>query len=43
MDGCDLFEMLSKKLSLIAVLDAKVRKAAETGMPLTPVRDLNLR
>ncbi|HMO41460.1 MAG TPA: restriction endonuclease [Kiritimatiellia bacterium] len=40
MDGYDLAEMLRLKLSLIAVVDAKVRRAAETGSPFVPVREL---
>ena len=40
MDGFDLYEMLSLKLSFIDVIDAKVRRAAETGCPFVPVRDL---
>ena len=40
MDGFDLSEMLSLRLSIVEVLEAKVRKAAETGNPYTSVRDL---
>lgn len=40
MDGYDLFEMLDRKLSLNQVLEAKVRRAAETGRPFVRVRDL---
>lgn len=40
MDGLDIHDMLSKKLSIATVLEAKVRRAAETGSPFTPVRDL---
>jgi len=40
MDGFDLYEMLRLKLSFIDVVDAKVRRAAETGCPFVPVRDL---
>ena len=40
MDGFDLSEMLRLKLSFIDVMDAKVRRAAETGCPFIPVRDL---
>jgi len=40
MDGFDLSEMLRLKLSFIDVLTAKVRRAAETGCPFVPVRDL---
>lgn len=40
MDGFDLSEMLRLKLSFVDVMDAKVRRAAETGCPFVPVRDL---
>lgn len=40
MDGYDLFEMLDRKLSLDQVLEAKARRAAETGLPFVNVRDL---
>ncbi len=40
MDGFDLSEMLRLKLSFIDVMDAKVRRAAETGYPFVPVREL---
>jgi hypothetical protein len=40
MDGYDLSEMLRLKLSFVDVIDAKVRRAAETGCPFVPVRDL---
>lgn len=40
MDGFDLSEMLRLKLSFVDVMDAKVRRAAETGCPFIPVRDL---
>lgn len=40
MDGFDLFEMLDRKLSLEQVLEAKARRAAETGQPHTAVREL---
>lgn len=42
MDGYDLSEMLQKKLSVIDVLEAKVRRAAETGRPFISVRELFL-
>ncbi len=42
MDGCDLSEMLIKKISVVDVLAAKVRRAAETGNPFIRVRDLIL-
>lgn len=40
MDGFDLTEMLRLKLSFVDVMDAKVRRAAETGCPFVQVRDL---
>jgi len=40
MDGFDLSEMLRLKLSFVKVMDAKVRKAAETGSPFVTVREL---
>jgi hypothetical protein len=43
MDGFDLSEMLRLRLSIVKALEAKVRKAAETGNPYTSVRDLFIR
>lgn len=40
MDGYDLDVMLEKGLRLDEVLDAKARRAVETGSPFTRVRDL---
>lgn len=40
MDGLDLFETLSRDLPLNYVLERKVRRAAETGLPFARVRDL---
>lgn len=40
MDGFDLSEMLTLRLSFVDVLEAKVRKAAETGNPFISVREL---
>ena len=40
MDGFDLSEMLRLRLSIVSVLEAKVRKAAETGSPFVSVREL---
>lgn len=40
MDGFDLSEMLRRGLSFVAVIDMKVRRAAETGNPLVSVREL---
>jgi hypothetical protein len=42
IDGFDLVEMLRRQLSVVDVLSAKVRKAAETGHPFVSVRDLFL-
>lgn len=41
-DGLDLYEVLSRKVSLIHVLEEKVRRAAETNRAFVTVRDLNL-
>ncbi|MDX2447060.1 MAG: restriction endonuclease, partial [Desulfobacterales bacterium] len=40
MDGFDLSEMLRLKLSFIDVMNEKVRRAAETGFPFVPVREI---
>jgi hypothetical protein len=40
VDGLDIHDALSRNLPLDAVLDRKVRRAAETGIPFLPVRDL---
>lgn len=40
MDGFDLSEMLRLKLSVVDVLEAKIRRAAETGNPFISVREL---
>lgn len=42
-DGFDLYEVLSRKVSLINVLEEKARRAAETNSAFISVRDLNLR
>lgn len=42
-DGLDLYEVLSRKVSLIDVLEEKARRAAETNRAFIAVRDLNLR
>ena len=42
MDGFDLSEMLRLKLPFAKIMEAKVRKAAETGSPFVPVRELFL-
>ncbi len=41
-DGLDLYEVLSRKVSLIDVLDEKSRRAAETNRAFVAVRDLGL-
>lgn len=41
-DGFDLYEVLSRKVSLIEVLEAKERRAAETNRAFVSVRDLSL-
>jgi hypothetical protein len=40
MDGYDLSEMIGRRLSFVVVIEAKVRRAAETGKPLVSVREL---
>ena len=40
MDGLDLYEMLDREIPLNQILERKVRRAAETGMPFLRVRDL---
>ncbi|MFC4217149.1 restriction endonuclease [Pseudophaeobacter arcticus] len=40
MEGLDLYDMLDRELQLNQVLERKVRRAAETGMPFLRVRDL---
>jgi len=40
MDGLDLYEVLDRGLALERALTAKVRYAAETGLPFARVRDL---
>jgi len=42
-DGLDLYEVLSRKVSLIDALEEKARRAAETNRAFVAVRDLNLR
>ena len=42
-DGLDLYDVLSRKVSLIEVLEEKARRAAETNRAFVAVRDLNLR
>lgn len=40
MEGLDVYEMLDREIPLNQVLERKVRRAAETGMPFLRVRDL---
>lgn len=40
MDGLDLYEMLDRGLRFDEVIEGKVRRAAETGVPFTRLRDL---
>jgi hypothetical protein len=42
-DGLDLYDVLSRRVSLIDVLEEKARLAAETNRAFVAVRDLNLR
>lgn len=41
-DGLDLYEVLSRKVSLVDVLDEKASRAAETNRAFVPVRELGL-
>lgn len=41
-DGLDLYEVLSRKVSLITVLEAKLRRAAETNQSFVSLRELNI-
>lgn len=40
MDGFDISEMLRLRLSFVKVIEAKARRAVETGSPFVSVRDL---
>jgi hypothetical protein len=40
MDGLDLYEVLNRQLPLDQVIERKARRAVETGLPFTRVRDL---
>jgi Restriction endonuclease len=42
VDGLDLYEVLSRQVSLIEVLEAKARRAAETNRAFVAVRELAL-
>jgi hypothetical protein len=40
MDGRDIYDALDRQIPLKAVLERKVRRAAETGRPFIPVREI---
>lgn len=40
MEGRDIYDALDRQIPLKAVLERKVRRAAETGRPFIPVREL---
>lgn len=40
VDGLDLYEMLDREIPWKKVLELKVRRAAETGLPFIRVREL---
>jgi restriction endonuclease Mrr len=40
VDGLDLYEMLDREIPWRKVLELKVRRAAETGLPFIRVREL---
>ena len=40
MDGMDLFDLLERQLTIEAVIEAKARRAVETGRPFVRVRDI---
>ncbi|KSV81427.1 hypothetical protein N181_28100, partial [Sinorhizobium fredii USDA 205] len=40
MDGRDIYDALDRQIPLKAVLERKVRRAAETGRPFIPSREL---
>jgi hypothetical protein len=42
VDGLDLYEVLSRRVSLVHVLEEKARRAAETNRAYVPVRELTL-
>lgn len=43
MDGLDLFDILDREVPLNVALERKVRRAAETGLPMERIRDLFFR
>jgi hypothetical protein len=42
MDGLDLYEVFSRRVSLVQVLEEKARRTAETNRAYVPVRELAL-
>ncbi len=42
MDGLDLYEVLARRVSLVAILDEKARRAAETHRAHVPFRELTV-
>jgi Restriction endonuclease len=40
MDGRDIYDALERQIPLKTILECKVRRAAETGRPFIPVREL---
>lgn len=40
MDGLDMYEILNREIPLTDVLERKIRRAAETGKPFIPIREL---
>jgi hypothetical protein len=40
VDGLDLYDVLSRRVPLVAVLEEKARRAAETNRAYVPVREL---
>lgn len=42
MDGLDLYEVLSRRVPLVSVLEEKARRAAETNQAFVAVRELHL-
>lgn len=42
MDGLDLYEVRSRRVSLVQVLEDKARRAAETNRAYVTVRELAL-
>jgi hypothetical protein len=42
VDGLDLYEVLSRRVSLVEVIEEKARRAAETNRAY-PIRDLTFR